>query len=109
MKHLLFIFFVLVFMTACEKDEEKGGGTLSIKEIELPSMTPVIPGFTLTIKGKGFTFASQIWLQPVTGGKYKQATITGVDVTGISFIALGCMVLKMYFYRKAGKRFFWEC
>lgn len=106
MKHLLFIFFVLVFMTACEKDEEKGGGTLSIKEIELPSMTPVIPGFTLTIKGKWFTFASQIWLQPVTGGKYKQATITGVDVTGISFIAPRVYGAQNVFLQESGETLF---
>lgn len=106
MKHLLFIFFVLVFMTACEKDEENGGGTLSIKEIELPSMTPVIPGFTLTIKGKGFTFASHIWLQPVTGGKYEQASITGVDATGISFIAPRVYDAQNVFLQESGEMIF---
>lgn len=105
MKHLLFIFFALVFMTACEKDDEKGGA-LSIKEIELPSMTPVIPGFTLTIKGKGFTFASHIRLQPVTGGKYEQAAITGVDATGISFIAPRVYGAQNVFLQESGETLF---
>lgn len=91
MKNLLFIFSMLFIMVACDKDDENGNDTLPIKGLELPSsITPVKPGATVTIKGEGFTKASEIWFRTattkaVTEGDVK-ATVSDVSATGISFI-----------------------
>lgn len=92
MKNLLFIFSMLFIMVACDKDDENGNDTLPIKGLELPSSTtPVKPGATVTIKGEGFTKASEIWFRTVTTKAVTEgdvkATVSDVSAAGISFIA----------------------
>lgn len=92
MKNLLFILSMLIFIVACDKDDENGNDILPIKGLELPSSTsPIKSGATVTIKGEGFTKASEIWFRTdVTKAateKDVKAVILEVTTIGISFTA----------------------
>ncbi|MEG2339387.1 MAG: hypothetical protein RSB69_01360 [Odoribacter sp.] len=91
MKKLIIIFSMLSFMAACSDDDDNND-KLPIKGLELPSSTtPVKPGATVTIKGEGFTKASEIWFRTPTTKAVTEsdikATVNDVSITGISFIA----------------------
>lgn len=91
MKKLLFLFTMLAFMVACSDDDDNNNES-PIKGLEIPqSTTPVKPGASVTIKGEGFTKASEIWFRQIitkaTENTDIKATITEVNSTGITFTA----------------------
>lgn len=64
---------------SCEKPN--AGGTLPIDDLELPdATTPIQSGADVTIKGKGFTAASEIWLNAAT-----KADPTSIKAEVVSF------------------------
>lgn len=74
---------------ACSDDDENIDKS-PIKGLEIPpSTTPVKPGAPVTIKGEGFTIASEIWFRAVAtraeGGGDVKATVTNVSATEITF------------------------
>ena len=91
MKKLLFLFMMLGLFIACSDDDDKDN-ELPIKGLEIPKFeNPVKPGESITIKGEGFTEASEIWFRSIVTraentGDVK-ATVTEVSLTGITFTA----------------------
>lgn len=88
MKKLLFLFTMLAFFVACSDDDKDN--ELPIKGLEIPKFeNPVKPGEAITIKGEGFTKASEIWFRTILTraeniGDVK-AIVTKVNATGITF------------------------
>ncbi|MEY8593105.1 hypothetical protein AALK14_16840 [Butyricimonas hominis] len=91
MRKLLFLFTMLALFVACSDDDDKDN-ELPIKGLEIPKFeNPVRPGESITIKGEGFTKASEIWFRTIIAraentGDVK-AIVTEVNSTGITFIA----------------------
>lgn len=90
MKKLLFLFTMLALFVACSDDDKDN--ELPIKGLEIPKFdNPVKPGESITIKGEGFTKASEIWFRTIitraeNAGDVK-AIVTGINSTGITFTA----------------------
>lgn len=82
---------MLGLFIACSDDDDKDN-ELPIKGLEIPKFeNPVKPGESITIKGEGFTEASEIWFRSIVTraentGDVK-ATVTEVSLTGITFTA----------------------
>lgn len=92
MKQLLSILLFLLCTTACSKDDENNSPELPITGLELPSADESIEaGQTVTIKGKGFTAASEIWFRSTVtraiGSSEIKAEIANVTDAWISFLA----------------------
>lgn len=91
MRKLLFLFTMLALFVACSDDDNKDN-ELPIKGLEIPKFeNPVKPGESITIKGEGFTKASEIWFRTIIAraentGDVK-AIVTEVNSTGITFTA----------------------
>ena len=91
MRKLLFLFTMLAFFVACSDDDDKDNES-PIKGLEIPKFdNPVKPGESITIKGEGFTKASEIWFRTIitraeNTGDVK-AIVTEVNSTGITFTA----------------------
>lgn len=91
MRKLLFLFTMLALFVACSDDDDKDN-ELPIKGVEIPKFEdPVKPGESITIKGEGFTKASEIWFRTIVTraentGDVK-AVVTEVNSTGITFTA----------------------
>lgn len=91
MRKLLFLFTMLALFVACSDDDDKDN-ELPIKGLEIPKFeNPVKPGESITIKGEGFTKASEIWFRTIIAraentGDVK-AIVTEVNSTGITFTA----------------------
>ena len=65
MRKLLFLFTMLALFVACSDDDDKDN-ELPIKGLEIPKFeNPVRPGESITIKGEGFTKASEIWFRTI--------------------------------------------
>lgn len=80
---------MLAFMVACSDDDDNNDKS-PIKGLEIPQSTiPVKPGASVTIKGEGFTKASEIWFRQIitraTENTDIKATVTEVNATGITF------------------------
>ena len=91
MRKLLFLFTMLALSVACSDDDDKDN-ELPIKGLEIPKFeNPVKPGESITIKGEGFTKASEIWfrriISKVAGDEDVKAVVTEVNSTGITFTA----------------------
>ena len=91
MRKLLFLFTMLAFFIACSDDDDKDN-ELPIKGLEIPTFeNPVKPGESITIKGAGFTDASEIWFRQIisktAGNGDVKAVVTDVNSTGITFTA----------------------
>ena len=91
MRKLLFLFTMLAFFIACSDDDDKDN-ELPIKGLEIPTFeNPVKPGESITIKGAGFTDASEIWFRQIisktAGNGDVKAVVTEVNSTGITFTA----------------------
>lgn len=89
MRKLLFLFTMLAFFIACSDDDDKDN-ELPIKGLEIPKFeNPVKPGESITIKGAGFTDASEIWFRQIisktAGNGDVKAVVTDVNSTGITF------------------------
>lgn len=89
MRKLLFLFTMLAFFIACSDDDDKDN-ELPIKGLEIPKFeNPVKPGESITIKGAGFTNASEIWFRQIiskaAGNGEVKAIVTDVNSTGITF------------------------
>lgn len=87
----LFMAFAAMCCIACSDDDDNTDNS-PIKGLELPpSTTPVTPGSSITIKGEGFTKASEIWFRTIAaraeGGGDVKATVTEVNLTGITLTA----------------------
>lgn len=90
MKKLLYLISILAVFISCSDDEKDD--KFPIKGLEIPVFeNPVEPGTTVTIKGHGFTGKSEIWFRAVTSRATGdvQATVTGVDDNGITFVTPG--------------------
>lgn len=91
MRKLLFLFTMLALFVACSDDDDKDN-ELPIKGLEIPKFeNPVKPGESITIKGEGFTKASEIWFRTIVTraentGDVK-AIVSEVNSTGITFTA----------------------
>lgn len=90
MKKLLFLFTMLALFVACSDDDKDNESP--IKGLEIPKFeNPVKPGEAITIKGEGFTKASEIWFRQIiskaTGNSDVKAIVTEVNTTGITFTA----------------------
>lgn len=90
MKKLLFLFTMLALFVACSDDDKDNESP--IKGLEIPKFeNPVKPGEAITIKGEGFTKASEIWFRQIiskaTGNSDVKAIVTEVNSTGITFTA----------------------
>lgn len=91
MRKLLFLFTMLALFVACSDDDDKDNG-LPIKGLEIPKFeNPVKPGESITIKGEGFTKASEIWFRTIVTraentGDVK-AIVSEFNSTGITFTA----------------------
>ena len=91
MRKLLFLFTMLALFVACSDDDDKDN-ELPIVGLEFPKFeNPVKPGESITIKGEGFTKASEIWFRTIikraeNTGDVK-AIVTEVASTGITFTA----------------------
>ena len=82
---------MLAFFIACSDDDDKDN-ELPIKGLEIPTFeNPVKPGESITIKGAGFTDASEIWFRQIisktAGNGDVKAVVTDVNSTGITFTA----------------------
>ncbi len=89
MRKLLFLFTMLAFFITCSDDDDKDN-ELPIKGLEIPKFeNPVKPGESITIKGAGFTDASEIWFRQIisktAGNGDVKAVVTDVNSTGITF------------------------
>ena len=89
MRKLLFLFVMLVSIVACT-DDDSIDDKLPIKGLKIPeSVTPVKPGSPITIKGEGFTKASEIWFRSIISRAIEntdvKADVTTVSDTGITF------------------------
>ncbi len=90
MKKLLYLISILAVFISCSDDEKDD--KFPIKGLKIPVFeNPVEPGMTVTIKGHGFTGKSEIWFRAVTSRATGdvQATVTGVDDNGITFVTPG--------------------
>ena len=82
---------MLALFVACSDDDDKDN-ELPIVGLEFPKFeNPVKPGESITIKGEGFTKASEIWFRTIIAraentGDVK-AIVTEVNSTGITFTA----------------------
>lgn len=90
MKKLLFLFTMLALFVACSDDDKDNESP--IKGLEIPKFeNPVKPGESITLKGEGFTKASEIWFRQIfskaTGNSDVKAIVTEVNTTGITFTA----------------------
>lgn len=90
MKKLLFLFTMLALIVACSDDDKDNESP--IKGLEIPKFeNPVKPGESITLKGEGFTKASEIWFRQIiskaTGNSDVKAIVTEVNSTGITFTA----------------------
>ena len=90
MKKLLFLFTMLALFVACSDDDKDNESP--IKGLEIPKFeNPVKPGESITLKGEGFTKASEIWFRQImskaTGNNDVKAIVTDVNATGITFTA----------------------
>lgn len=109
MKKLLFLFMMFGLFIACSDDDDKAN-ELPVKGIEIPKFeNPVKPGASITIKGEGFTKASEIWLRAITtraenSGDVK-AIITDVNSTGITFIAPAVYGNQLVLLKENGKEY----
>lgn len=78
-------------MVACSDDDDNNNLPIKGLEIPLSTTTPVKPGSSVTIKGEGFTQASEIWFRQIVTRAASdtdvKATVTEVNSTGITFIA----------------------
>ncbi len=86
----MFLFTMLALFVACSDDDKDN--ELPIVGLEIPKFdNPVKPGESITIKGEGFTKASEIWFRTIVTraentGDVK-AIVTDVNSTGITFTA----------------------
>ena len=90
MKKLLFFVLVAAMFCGCDKEEKSGAVLCPVTGVELPASgaeNPVQPGTSVTVRGDGFTEASQIWLRAVTRAADVRAEVTGVTATAITFVA----------------------
>ena len=91
MKKYLFLFAIalMAFTVGCEKSDDTPTPPSIIDGIELPVSNPDSPTFAgspVTIKGKGFTAESEIWLRvAVKSGEDVKATVTAFTETSITF------------------------
>ncbi len=91
MRKLLFLFTMLALFVACSDDDDKDN-ELPIKGLEIPKFENLVkPGESITIKGEGFTKASEIWFRTIIAraentGDVK-AIVSEVNSTGITFTA----------------------
>lgn len=86
MKKFLFFMLAAALFCGCDKDDAP---TCPVTGISIPASSaenPVQPGSTVTIQGKGFTSASEIWLRGMARTD-TQATVSNVTATAITFIA----------------------
>ena len=86
MKKFLFFMLAAALFCGCDKDDAP---TCPVMDISIPASSaenPVQPGSTVTIQGKGFTSASEIWLRGMARTD-TQATVSNVTATAITFIA----------------------
>lgn len=92
MKKVLFLLMLLcIGFVSCSNDDDPKTDT-PITNLEIPqssSDSPAKSGESVTIKGAGFTQASEIWLRAVTKSTENdvRAEVTSVTASGISFIA----------------------
>lgn len=108
MKKLLFLFTMLACVLACSEADDNNGNP--IKGLEIPSSTtPIKPGSSVTIKGEGFTQASEIWFKRIitkaTESDDVKATVTEVASTGITFIAPDVYGNQSMFLKENGKKY----
>lgn len=70
----------------CDKDD----APCPVAEVNIPASSaenPVQPGSAVTIQGKGFTAASEIWLRGKSRAAEVRAEITTVSATSLTFTA----------------------
>ncbi|MCM1301775.1 MAG: hypothetical protein NC250_01400 [Alistipes senegalensis] len=85
MKKFLFFMLAAALFCGCNKDD----APCPVAEVDMPASSaenPVQPGSPVTIQGKGFTSASEIWLRGMARTD-TQATVSDVTATAITFIA----------------------
>lgn len=88
MRKMLFLFTILAFVVACSDDDKDN--ELPIRGLEIPKFeNPVKTGESITIRGEGFTEASEIWFRSIVTraentGDVK-AIVTEVNSAGITF------------------------
>lgn len=87
MKKLFFIFLLLVGFMSCSDNDDAPASGLPIEGLQMPSRETVFTtGQAVTIKGKGFTDQSQIWLNVITKAEGDiQAEVTEVNDNSITF------------------------
>lgn len=95
-------------MVACSDDDNNDKSP--IKGLEIPqSTTPVKPGASVTIKGEGFTQASEVWFRAIaTRAENREdvkATVTEVNANGITFIAPEVYGNQSILLKENGKEF----
>jgi len=86
MKKFLFFMLAAALFCGCDKDDVP----CPVTEISIPESStenPVQPGSSVTIKGKGFTDASEIWLRGTDRAAEVCVEITDVSTVSLTFTA----------------------
>lgn len=88
--YLLLVIWAVPMFVACSDNDDKDA--FPINGLEIPRMeNPITPGQKVTIKGEGFTIASEIWFRQASTKAIDnhdvKAEIINVEATGIVFIA----------------------
>lgn len=87
MKKIISIFLLLVGFMSCSDNDDAPASGLPIEGLQMPSRETVFTtGQAVTIKGKGFTDQSQIWLNVITKAEGDiQAEVTEVNGNSVTF------------------------